>query len=122
MARYTLDSSTNLFAAYQITQIMSKQNPAKALPRLVALQHRDFRLIWIGQLISMIGTQMQARTVDWHVAELLKDVSYTVQVFGQPMTIQADALGLGSLGLARVIPIVIFALIGGMLADTFNRR
>jgi MFS family permease len=101
---------------------MSNQNPAKPLSRLVALQHRDFRLLWIGQMISMIGTQMQARTVDWHVAELLKDVSYTVDLFGTRHEIQADALGLGALGLARVIPIVIFALLGGMIADTFNRR
>jgi MFS family permease len=101
---------------------MSKENPAKLLPRLVALQHRDFRLIWFGQLISMIGTQMQARTVDWHVADLLKGVSYTIYPLGIPITLQADALGLGSLGLVRVIPIIIFALLGGMMADTFNRR
>src|SRR5687768_863549 len=94
----------------------------KPLPRLVALQHRDFRLIWGGQLISTIGTQMQASTVDWHVAQLLEGVTYTINLFGTSYDLRADALGLGTLGLARFIPIVIFALIGGMMADSFNRR
>ncbi|MCB0017196.1 MAG: MFS transporter, partial [Anaerolineales bacterium] len=42
--------------------------------------------------------------------------------FGREFTLGADALGLGGLGLARVIPIVIFALFGGLLADAWDRR
>lgn len=91
-------------------------------PRLVALRHRDFRLLWMGQLISMTGTQMQQRAVDWHVYELLRGTTYTVRLFGLDMDLGAAALGLGTLGLVRIFPIIIFALLGGLLADTFNRR
>ncbi|MCI0576369.1 MAG: MFS transporter [Chloroflexi bacterium] len=91
-------------------------------PRFVALGHRDFRLIWLGQLISTIGSEMQFIAVNWHVFELLRGQSYVLSFLGSEIEVSADALGLGSLGLVRVIPIVIFALLGGTLADTYNRR
>lgn len=90
--------------------------------RAPALQYRDFRLIWIGQLISIMGTQMQSIAVDWHIYRLLQGSTYSLTLFGQEFSLNAAALGLGSLGLVRVIPIVIFALIGGIAADTRDRR
>lgn len=71
----------------------------------VALQHRDFRLIWLGQIISGAGTQMQFVAINYHIYELT----------GSPVA-------LGLIGLVRVIPIVIFALIGGVVADAVDRR
>jgi len=91
-------------------------------PRLAALQHRDFRLLWAGQLISTIGSQMQLAAVDWHVSGLLRGQSYTLILFNQPIRFGAEALGLGTLGLVRIIPIIIFALLGGMVADAQDRR
>ena len=90
--------------------------------RLVALRHRDFRLLWAGQGISIIGTQMQLAAVNWHVYTLLRGTSYTLSILGHQFTLGADALGLGTLGLVRIVPLIIFALIGGMLADTMDRR
>lgn len=90
--------------------------------RLAALQHRDFRLMWAGQLISSVGSEMQLVAVDWHVFELLRGQVYTVTLFGQPLTLGAEALGLGTLGLVRIIPIVLFALLGGLVADARDRR
>ncbi len=87
-----------------------------------ALQHRDFRLLWLGLLVSFIGTQMQTAAVDWQIFQLLRDQDAVVRILGRDITLSADALGLGTLGLARVLPIVIFALIGGALADTGDRR
>jgi MFS family permease len=91
-------------------------------PRLVALQHHDFRLLWLGQAVSIIGTQMQITAVNWHIYNLLRGNSLTLSLFGRQFTLGADALGLGTLGLVRIIPIVFFALVGGMLADTVDRR
>ena len=90
--------------------------------RLVAFQHRDFRLLWGGQTLSSIGTQMQLIAVNWHVFALLKGQTITITLFGRAIPLGAEALGLGTLGLARIVPIFILALLGGMLADTYDRR
>ena len=90
--------------------------------RLVALQYRDFRLLWSGRLLSTTGSQMQNIAVSWHIFALLRDQTVTLSLFGQQLELSAGALGLGSLGLVRVIPIAIFALLGGVLADTRDRR
>jgi MFS family permease len=70
-----------------------------------ALRHRKFFLLWVGLLISIAGTQMQAWAIYWHLRTLSD----------QPLVVSG-------VGLARFIPIVLFALIGGLAADTFNRR
>ena len=79
-----------------------------ALPaggRLSALRSRDFRLLLAGQLVSLTGTQMQQVAVVW-----------------QLYLLSGSPLALGMLGLFRVVPIVVFALGGGVLADAFDRR
>ena len=90
--------------------------------RFVALQHRDYRLLWSGNFISVVGNQMQFVAINWHIYQLLQGTSFTVTLFGRPITLGAEALGLGGVGLARVIPIAVFALLGGTLADTQDRR
>lgn len=72
----------------------------------VALRYRDFRLLWLGQMISQAGSQMQFVTINWHVSELT----------------QNDPLALGMIGLVRFLPIVTFSLIGGAAADALDRR
>lgn len=71
----------------------------------LALQHRDFRLLWIGQLVSVSGSQMQTVAINWHIWQLT-----------------GSALALGLIGLARIIPIIIFSLMGGVFADKHDRR
>src|SRR4051812_39008817 len=88
--------------------------------RFVALQHRDFRLVWIAQMIAVIGLQMQTIAVNWHVYTLLRDVPSSLQLFGIPLAI--GALGLGGLGLARWLPLLPFSIMGGLMADSHNRR
>jgi MFS family permease len=73
-----------------------------------ALQHRDFRLLWSGLLVSFTGSSMQSAALLWHVSLLV------------PAEKRAMALGL--MGLVRVGPIVVFSLISGVAADAFNRR
>lgn len=93
-----------------------------AQPRLVALRYRDFRLLWMGQLVSQVGSQMQLTAVNWHVFSLLQGTDVTITLLGRTIPLGAEALGLGTLGLVRFIPIVFFALVGGVLADTRDRR
>jgi MFS family permease len=90
--------------------------------RFSALRYRDFRLLWFGRLFSTTGSQMQLIAVNWHIFGLLRDQTYTVLILGRQIDLGAEALGLGTLGLVRVIPIALFALLGGVLADTRDRR
>ncbi len=96
--------------------------PSTLSSRLVALQHHDFRLLWFGQFVSVIGTQMQLAAVDWHVYERLQGQDFVLTLFGHPLRIGAQALGLGTMGLVRVIPVVLFAMLGGLVADAQDRR
>ena len=92
------------------------------MSRFAALKYRDFRLLWVGQSVSTIGSQMQVTAINWHLYSLLKGDSYAIQLFGRTLELDAGALGLGSLGLVRVVPIILFALLGGLLADIVARR
>lgn len=69
------------------------------------LQHRDFRLFFVGMVISQVGSQMQLMALNWHIYLLTK-----------------SALALGFIGLARILPIIAFALFGGLFADAGDRR
>lgn len=70
-----------------------------------ALYHRRFRYLWLGTTISIAGTQMQTWALFWHIR-----------------TLTDQPIALGGVGLARILPIVFFSLIGGAVADTVNRR
>ena len=72
----------------------------------VALRHRDFRLLWLGQLVSQAGSMMQVVAINWHIS-VLTDYS---------------PLALGLVGLSRVVPIIVFSLAGGAVADAHDRR
>ena len=90
--------------------------------RLAALRYHDFRLIWFGEMVSTTGSQMQNVAIDWHVFQLMRGQIVNFSVLGSGITLDAGALALGALGLVRVLPIIIFALLGGILADTHDRR
>jgi predicted MFS family arabinose efflux permease len=71
-----------------------------------AFQYRDFRLMWIGACTSTIGTWMQTVAQQWLVYDLSKD----------------DPFYLGLDGFLGQIPIVLFSLLGGVMADRSDRR
>jgi MFS family permease len=70
-----------------------------------AWRHRDYRLMWVGQLISVTGSQMQWVAINWHVYLLTR-----------------SALALGAIGLVRVVPIILCSLVGGVVADAVDRK
>ncbi len=70
-----------------------------------ALRHRDFRLLWIGLVVSGIGTWMQI------IAQSLLVLKLT-----------GSAFALGLVSLAQAASFFLFALIGGSLADRFDKR
>ena len=81
-------------------------NAAKRTGRAYAiLRFRDYRLLWSAEIISALGTQIQRVAVAWQVFELT-----------------GDPLQLGLLGLCRFVPILIFGLAGGVMADRSDRR
>jgi MFS family permease len=70
-----------------------------------AFQYRDFRLMWIGACTSAIGTWMQMFAQGW----LIWKMSHSARLLALDPILQA-------------IPIFLFSLVGGVLADRFERR
>ncbi len=74
-------------------------------PMLRAFAHRDYRLFFSGQLVSLIGTWMQSVAQSWLVYRL-----------------SGSAVLLGLVGFAGQIPVFLLAPAGGNLADTHSRH
>src|SRR4030095_14471654 len=72
---------------------------------LSPLRHRDFRLFWIGLLLSIICSQFTTVAMDWQIYELTN-----------------SPLQIGLIGLVRAVPQVAMLLFGGLLADAMDRR
>ncbi len=70
-----------------------------------AFHYRDFRILWMGACTSSIGTWMQEIAQNWLV----------LQLTNSPFLLSIDAF-LGD------IPIFLFSLVGGVLADRVDRR
>jgi MFS family permease len=70
-----------------------------------ALRHRNFRLFFAGQSISLIGTWMTRVATAWLVYRLTK-----------------SAVLLGTVSFAGQIPTFLFAPLAGVLVDRWNRR
>lgn len=69
------------------------------------LGNRNYRLFWIGQWVSLIGTWMQSTTQAWLLTRLT----------GSPMA-------LGVLGAAASAPMLLLVLAGGVVTDRVDRR
>lgn len=74
-------------------------------PRFAALQYPNFRLFWIGNFISVIGTMIQQTGQGWLIRELSAD----------PRTVTAVVA-------CSTLPILLFSLLGGVIADRVDKR
>ncbi len=70
-----------------------------------ALRHRNFRLYWSGQLVSLIGSWMQSVAQSWLMHRLTH-----------------SAFMLGLLGFAQFVPVLLLALPAGVIVDRVDRR
>ena len=61
---------------------------AEPTPRFAALQHRDFRIVWASNFVSIIGTQMQAVAINWHIYTLLAGSTLSVSIFGYTLALR----------------------------------
>ncbi|MFA7175444.1 MAG: MFS transporter, partial [Kiritimatiellia bacterium] len=77
----------------------------KALQRLGALQHRDYRLYFGGQLISQCGTWMQTIGQSWLVLQLTD-----------------SPLKLGLVTALQWLPTLLLSLVAGTIADRLPKR
>src|SRR5713101_3752698 len=82
-----------------------KQQVKGLLRTFLALRHRNFRLFWFGQLISLTGTWMQTIGQAWLVLELTH-----------------SAWLLGVVGALQFLPVMLLSLFGGVLADRLPKR
>jgi MFS family permease len=73
--------------------------------RFRALRHRNFRLFWIGQLVSVIGTWMQSVGQGWLMHKLT-----------------GSAWMLGLLAFTQFVPVTMFSLWAGVVADRVDKR
>ena len=71
-----------------------------------AFTYRDFRVLWFGAFSSTIGTWMQKVAQSWLVLDLTNNSSFYLGL--------DDFLG--------QLPILLFTLVGGVIADRHDRK
>jgi MFS family permease len=69
------------------------------------LAEKNFGLFWVSLLVSSIGNQLSNVAIGWQIYELTN-----------------SPLQLGLTGVFRALPVVVFSLTGGVLADRVDRR
>ena len=72
---------------------------------LGALQEREFRLFFTGQMVSLLGDAVTPFALTWAVLDLT-----------------GSARDLGFVLAAKIAPLVVFLLAGGVFADRLPRR
>jgi MFS family permease len=73
---------------------------------LPSLRHKEFRNYTLGRLVGNVGESVQLWAVAWQVYE----------VTGQ------SSLHVGLLGLVKIVPLLLFSLVGGLAADHYDRK
>jgi len=69
------------------------------------LKYRDYRLLFIGQVVSFLGSMVSYVAIPYEIYALTKDNQLV-----------------GLLGLVQLVPVLVFGLLGGAYADRLNRR
>lgn len=83
----------------------STESSAQRRDPYAALRFREFRLLIAGRFVAQIGEMMVSIAVGWELYERTN-----------------DPLALGLVGLVQIIPVLLLGLVGGYIADRYNRR
>jgi MFS family permease len=78
---------------------------AARLPLLAPLAGRDFRLVWFGESVSLLGDQFNVIALSWLV-----------------LGMTGSGFALGTILIAAAIPRGLFMLVGGVLSDRISPR
>jgi MFS family permease len=89
--------------------MIERSLPRRQIGIFSSLRFRDFRLLWVGLLISNLGSWMQLTATGYFIAKLA----------GNPHT---ASLYLGFQGLGRAVPVLLLSPVAGLIADTLPRR
>lgn len=86
---------------------MSDSTPTSPVRRdpYAALRYRDFRILIIGRFVAQLGEMMVSVAVGWELYERT-----------------GDSLALGLVGLVQIIPVLLLSVLGGYVADRYDRR
>jgi MFS family permease len=91
--------------AQEVASPLAQAPPTVWQRTFAALRHRNYRLWFQGQLVSMVGTWMQVTAQGFLVFQLTHSTVY-----------------LGYVGFAAGVPSLLFMLFGGVIADRVARR
>ena len=83
--------------------VQSTRPPLRAT--FASLRVRNYRLYFSGQMISQIGTWMQSTALSWFVLQRTH-----------------SALALGTVSTFQFLPVLVFSLFGGVIADRFPKQ
>lgn len=89
----------------ELTQPAGPIARVASVPLLAPLRTRDFRLVWFGESVSLLGDQFHYVALSWLVLGLT-----------------GSGLALGTVLLAASLPRGAFLLVGGVLSDRFSPR
>lgn len=106
LSRVDQEPPASAIDALRHTSALATPQQAKGLLRaFLALRHRNYRLFWFGQMISLIGTWMQTTGQAWLVLELTH-----------------SPWQLGLVGALQFLPVLLFSIFGGVFADRWPKR
>jgi MFS family permease len=89
----------------ELDRMADQPAPRAAHDSYAALRLHDFRLFLVGNLLAILGVQMQTVAVGWEIYERT-----------------GKKLDLGLVGLVQFLPVALLTLPAGQVADRFNRK
>lgn len=92
-------------SATQVSESSDNQTVSALSTTFRSLKHRNFRLFFAGQFLSLVGTWMQSVAQSWLVYKITGSVAL-----------------LGLIGFAGQFPVFLLTAFGGAFADKYNRR